>query len=183
VNAAQALTRRLFFALWPEPATRQALVRATRKAVRRAGGRPVPPHNYHITLAFLGNQPSALFDDIIAAGRHVSAPAMELCLDTFGCWPRPRVFWFGPAQCPPALTRLSADLWTQVETLGLSRDRRILQPHVTLARKVQRLPELDALKPVPWPVGAFMLIESISGDPGPEYSVVARFPLGSSHDP
>jgi len=139
VNTAARPTRRLFFALWPDQATRQALVRATRKAVRRAGGRPVPPHNYHITLAFLGNQPSALFDEIVAAGRRVTASPMELCLDTFHCWPRPRVFWFGPAKAAP--------------------------------------------KPVQWPVGAFSLMESMDGDPGPEYSVVARFPQGSSHDP
>lgn len=183
MNTAARPTRRLFFALWPDQATRQALVRATRKAVRRAGGRPVPPHNYHITLVFLGNQPGALFDEIVAAGRRVNAPPIELWLDTFHCWPRPRVFWFGPAKFPPALTRLSADLWTQMETLGLARDRRVLQPHVTLVRKVQRLPELAAPKPVQWPVGEFSLMESMDGDPGPEYCVVARFPQGSSHDP
>lgn len=177
------MTRRLFFALWPDQVTRQALARASRAAVRRVGGRPVPPHNYHITLAFLGNQPIALFDRIVSAGRRVRAPPLELRLDTFDCWPRPRVFWFGPATFPPILSRLSADLWTQMETLDISRDRRDLQPHVTLARKVQQLPELPAPAPVQWPVTAFSLIESISGDPGPEYSVVAQFPLGSSDDP
>ena len=176
-------TRRLFFALWPDEAIRHALVRATRTAVRRAGGRPVPAHNYHITLAFLGNQPTHLFDEIVAAGRCITAPPVELWLDTFHCWPRPRVFWFGPGKFPPALAQLSADLWTQMEILGLSRDRRALQPHVTLARKVQRLPDLAAPRAVSWPVRMFALIESISGDPGPKYSVVARFPLGSSHDP
>ena len=175
--------RRLFFALWPDQFTRQALVRTTQAAVQRVGGRAVPPRNYHITLAFLGNQPIALFDRIVAAGRQVSAPPMELWLDAFDCWPRPRVFWFGPAKFPPALASLSADLWAQMEILGLPRDQRALRPHLTLARKVQRLPELAAPTPVQWPVSAFTLIESISGDPGPEYSVVARFPLGSPHDP
>lgn len=182
-RAPKPTTRRLFFALWPDDPLRLALERATRTAVRRAGGRPVPPRNYHITLAFLGNQPAELFDDILAAGRRITAPPMALLLDTFHWWPKPRVFWFGPRKFPPALPRLSADLWAQMETLGLSRDRRPLQPHVTLARKVQSRPELAAPKPVPWPVRGFALIESISGDPGPEYSVVARFPVGSSHDP
>jgi 2'-5' RNA ligase len=183
VNTGNPAIRRLFFALWPDESTRQALVRITRTAVRRAGGRPVPPHNYHITLAFLGNQPADLFAEIVTAGRRITAPPMELVLDTFHCWPKPRVFWFGPRRCPPDLAGLSADLWTQMEALGLSRDRRALQPHVTLARKVQTLPELAAPKPLRWPVGGYALIESISGDPGPEYSLVARFSLGSSHDP
>jgi 2'-5' RNA ligase len=183
VNTTASLTRRLFFALWPDQGTRQALEHAARAAVRRVGGRAVPAHNYHITLAFLGNQPIAWFDKIVAAGRRADARPMELWLDTFDFWPRPRVFWFGPAQFPSALSRLSADLWTQMETLGLARDKRDLQPHVTLARKVRGLPELATPKAVQWPVSAFSLIESIHGDPGPEYSVVAQFQLGSSHDP
>lgn len=182
-NPAKPATRRLFFALWPDEAVRMALVRATRTAVRRAGGRPVPAHNYHITLAFLGNQPVDLFDEIVAAGRRVTAPPVALLLDTFHCWPKPKVFWMGPGRFPPALPRLSADLWSEMESLGLSRDRRPLQPHVTLARKVQSLPVLAPPKPVPWPVRGYALIESISGDPGPEYSVVARFSPGSSPDP
>jgi 2'-5' RNA ligase len=176
-------TRRLFFGLWPDQATRQAIVRATRTAVRRAGGRPVPPANYHITLAFLGNQPGEFFDEIVAAGQRVVAPPMELSLDTFHCWPKPRVFWFGPRQFPPALPRLAADLWTQMESMGLARDRRALQPHVTLARKVRVLPELAAPKPVRWPVDEFVLIESSGGDQGPKYFVVERFLPGSSPDP
>lgn len=176
-------TRRLFFGLWPDQATRQAIVRATRTAVRRAGGRAVPPANYHITLAFLGDQPGELFDAIVAAAQRVAAPPMELSLDTFHCWPKPRVFWFGPRQFPPALPRLSADLWTQMETLGLSRDRRALQPHVTLARKVRVLPDLDAPKPVRWPVDQFVLIESSGSHKGPNYCVVERFSPGSSPDP
>jgi 2'-5' RNA ligase len=176
-------TRRLFFALWPGADTRRALVRSTQGAVQRVGGRAVPPHNYHITLAFLGNQPSDIFDEIVAAGRRVSMPPITLWLDSFDCWPRPMVFWFGPLTAPQALSRLSADLWTRMEPLGVARDKRDLRPHVTLARKVQVLPELEVPNPVAWPISAFTLIESISGDPGPEYSVVAKFPLGSPHDP
>jgi len=183
VNPTASPTRRLFFAIWPDQITRQAVARTARAPVKRVGGRAVPPRNYHITLAFLGNQPIDLFHGIIVAGRRVRAPAIDLWLDTFDCWPRPRVFWFGPAKFPPTLSRLSADLWTQMETLGLPRDKRDLQPHVTLARKVKQLPALAAPTPVRWPVHAFTLIESITGDPGPEYSVVAQFPLGSPDDP
>ena len=44
---------------------------------------------------------------------------------------------------------LSADLWTRMEALGnVARQERALQPHVTLARKVQTLPELAAPKPL-----------------------------------
>src|SRR5437667_76833 len=44
---------RLFYALWPDAATRAALTRL-QLAVR---GRNMRPENFHLTLAFLGEQP------------------------------------------------------------------------------------------------------------------------------
>jgi 2'-5' RNA ligase len=179
VNQSVATTaRRLFFALWPDSATRDAIRKVTRTAVRRCGGRPVPADNYHITLAFLGSQPVALFDDIVAAGRAVSEEPLnlELELDRFGYWPKPRVFWFGPADCPPALAAVARRLWARLAELGVAGDARVLQPHVTLCRKVQRAPQLDPPAAVRWPIAGFALVESVTAPQGAEYTVVARFP-------
>jgi 2'-5' RNA ligase len=147
--------------------------------VRRCGGRPVPADNYHITLAFLGHQPAALCDDIVAAGHAVSQEPLKLVieLDRFGYWPKPRVFWFGPAECPPSLTALALHLWTRMAGLGLARDTRALQPHVTLCRKVQRAPQLDPPGVVRWRAAGFALVESVTAQQGAEYTVVERFPL------
>ena len=54
---------RLFFALWPDGDTRKAINGLARPAVRRAGGRPVPARHFHMTLAFLGEVPEALFEE------------------------------------------------------------------------------------------------------------------------
>src|SRR5690606_7943609 len=50
----EAGLRRIFFALWPDDATRGAIERACRQAVRRSGGRPTAKRNLHLTVAFLG---------------------------------------------------------------------------------------------------------------------------------
>ena len=179
--------RRLFFALWPDETTGRAIRKLSRSAVRRCGGRPIPPHNYHITLAFLGNQPAPLFDDIVAIARGVSAAQtelpLELQLDRFGYWPKPRVFWIGSSEYPPALEALASRLWAGLEALELARDARVLQPHITLCRKVQRAPALEPGRALRWPVQDFVLVESVTAERGAEYTVRARFSDSSSHDP
>ena len=134
--------RRLFFALWPDETTRGALAEFTREAVRRSGGRRVPAENFHVTLAFLGDQPATLFDAIVRVGAAIVATPFELTLNRFGYWPKPRAFWIGPTETPPALARLADDLWDGMEALGLPREQRLFKPHVTLARKVTAVPEV-----------------------------------------
>lgn len=53
--AAPVPTARLFFALWPDDLGRADLARAIHEAARSCGGRPVPEHNLHATLVFLGS--------------------------------------------------------------------------------------------------------------------------------
>jgi 2'-5' RNA ligase len=68
------LTRRLFFALWPDEGQRSELEHAAAKAVRRCGGRPVPPSNLHVTLAFLGSVATAQIPELQRIGREHGAP-------------------------------------------------------------------------------------------------------------
>jgi 2'-5' RNA ligase len=182
---------RLFFALWPDGDTRKAINGLARPAVRRAGGRPVPATHFHMTLAFLGQVPEALFEDIVAAGNRAAlewpARGIALELDRFGYWPKPRVFWLGASDTPRALTALAERLWDALGRLDIARDPKPLVPHVTLCRKVQRAPGLANPRPVHWHAAGFALVESVTAQAGAEYTVVARFPGessgGSSHDP
>lgn len=173
-----ATTRRLFFALWPDSAIRRTLQRTTRTAVRRCGGRPVRPDNYHITVAFLGNVAVDLCTEIIASAASVPVPTLTLTLDRFGYWPRPRVFWLGPTRCPQPLSSLADNVWRQMETLGLPRERRPYHAHVTLCRKVRSPPAVDEATPVRWPIEEFALVESITAADGARYSVIEQFPAG-----
>lgn len=169
-------TRRLFFALWPDEPTRQQLVRVTRRAVRRCGGQPVPPAHYHVTLAFLGALPVERFDDIVAVGQAVAPTQLELLFDRVGYWPRPRVLWAAPSRCPPLLNAVVSMLWDQLTDLGLEREARAYQPHLTLCRKVGRAVETKLAKPVLWSASGFVLVESVVADGRFSYQVVERFP-------
>src|SRR5262245_61104038 len=44
--------RRVFFGLWPDETIAAAIVRATKRAVRLSGGRPIAKERLHITVAF-----------------------------------------------------------------------------------------------------------------------------------
>lgn len=176
MNASAVRLRRLFLALWPDPTTRESLRRATRALVRHCGGRPVPPENFHVTLAFLGNVPEEQVDGIRSAAAGCHLDPLTLCLERIGHFPVPQVLWIGPVATPEPLARLAADLWRALAPAGLRPQARPFHAHLTLARKVVEAPEMTAVRPVQWPVTGFSLLESQTTEKGARYRSVAEFP-------
>jgi 2'-5' RNA ligase len=176
MSASAVRLRRLFFALWPDDATREALRHATRHVIRHCGGKPVRPESFHVTLAFLGNVPDEQFDAVAGAAGAVSFEPLTLTLDRLGYFPAPQVLWLGPSQTPGGLRALGRDLCAAVVAAGVTPDPKPFHPHLTLARKVRTEPELSPPKPVAWAVGGFVLVESDTDPEGARYKVVATFP-------
>ncbi|HEY5622191.1 MAG TPA: RNA 2',3'-cyclic phosphodiesterase [Gammaproteobacteria bacterium] len=165
---------RAFFALWPDDATRAALVRASRALVAASGGRAVPAENLHVTLAFLGE----LGEDEFEAVHRVTAPKVgpfELTIDRTGFRKRAQLLWAAPRDVLPALIALEAGLWERLEEIGIERERRAYLPHVTLARKARRA--AGEFSPVRWPVTEMALVESTLGPPNSTYSVARTWSL------
>ena len=168
------IKRRVFFALWPDPATRTALARATRATVEQAAGRATPQQNLHVTLAFIGE----LGEDELICVREISPPRtgrIDLIIDTLGYRKRAQLLWAAPGTVPPALFALEAGLWDRLAAIGISRDRRAYLPHVTLARRAR--PVSDTLTPVSWPVTEIVLVESTLGPPNSTYEVLETYSL------
>ena len=171
--------RRLFFALWPDEPEREAVVeRFQTSGLRDAlGGRPVPVHNLHLTLVFLGTVPDECFDRLHAAAGQFPRPGrFSLRLDRFGIFAPARVAWLG-AEPVPAAVRLVDALRGVAGTAGVPIDERPWCPHVTLLRRIEgraapRLPPPPT--PLDWPVRAFALVESIPGRP---YQVLRTWPV------
>jgi len=161
--------RRLFFALWPDAATRRRLAGVA------TTGRPVAARNYHLTLAFLGPVPASRFEAVVAAARPVAAPPLSFELDRYGGSRRARVLWLEPARVPRPLVHLQEALWLRLEPLGWTRESRPFRPHVTVARKAPAgIPDLQA--PLRWQSRGFVLVESETAPSGARYRVVARYP-------
>jgi 2'-5' RNA ligase len=165
---------RVFFALWPDDATRAAISRATREAVRLGGGRPIAKDRLHLTVAFLGEVTTAGLE----AARQVppiSVGAFELSLDALGVWPESKILWLAPSNPPAALGELEARLWDALADRGFHGEERTYRPHVTLARRSR--PIEAAVEPVRWSVTELALVESFPEGRNVHYEVLHQWPL------
>lgn len=176
--------QRLFFALWPDDALRQRLADCGRPLVQAVRGRAVATENLHITLIFLGDvdaeQQACLEGQATTFAEGLACPPFELRLDQFGHWPRPRVLWLGARETPVPLSLLVERLSAAARECGLSSDTRPYRPHLTLMRKVARVPHrlLEApFAPLSWPVSGFVLVRSIVRPPGVAYEVLREWSL------
>jgi 2'-5' RNA ligase len=168
--------QRLFFALWPDDATRAALDRTGKWLHQHWNGRRMRADTLHLTLAFLGSTPVALRDALLPHVDAVRAVAFELSLDQPGCWRHNRIGWLGLRQPPSPLAGLVAALRGALQDAGIAFDARPHLPHVTLLRNTAG-GELPPCEPVHWNVRDFVLVASRTDAYGAHYEVVRRWPL------
>jgi 2'-5' RNA ligase len=165
---------RVFFALWPDDATRSAMSRATREAVRMSGGRAIAKERLHLTVAFLGELTAAGVD--VARGvPPISVGPFELVLDAVGVWPESKILWLAPSAPPAALVELEARLWDALVEVGFHGEERVYRPHVTLARRARAVEA--AVEPVRFDVRELALVESFPAGRNVHYEVLERWPL------
>lgn len=174
--------RRLFFALWPDDALRAAVVAATAEALAEAGGRPVPPENLHVTLAFLGDVAGERLADAVAAARTVTAATARQRFDRIACWGRGGPLVLEATHPDAALGALQASLANALFAADFQLERREFRPHVTLSRRPLRRP---AARPpaspgsvLDWACAGFVLAASETRPEGSRYTVLERFPPG-----
>lgn len=165
---------RLFFAALPESETLHQL-EATLMALPADLGRLVPAPNLHLSLAFVGAVSGVHLECLRMRARRVVAPEITLCLEHFGHFAHAEVLWIGPQTVPVELSELVAQLTAVVSACGVAPDTRPYVPHVTLARRVRRLPLTLELTPVAWRARGFALMESMRAPHGTMYRIVERY--------
>ena len=171
--AASSATRRLFLALWPSAAARQALATRAGAWTWPAGARPVAPARLHATLHFIGPVPAARLDEV-AAGLAVPLEPVWIVFDRAEVWPGPAVAVLEATQAPEALGALHQRLAQALRGLGLPVEPRPWRPHVTLARHARGAIAPAAPTPVRWRVSGYRLVESVPG-PGGGYRTVRAY--------
>lgn len=155
-------------------------------------GRLVEADNLHLTLAFLGDQPEPMLEEVHFALETIRHPAFDLTLsglDTLGA-ESPQTFNI-TAQSAPGLMELQQRIKSRLHGVGLQIEKRRFHPHVTLARfpKVISRDEIGRLgrflagradhRLPPFRVSEFCLFESILTSDGAHYEVLASYPLAA----
>ncbi len=153
-------------------------------------GRLMAPETFHLTLAFLDDQPPAVLEAVHDGLAALEAAPFELQLrgvDVFG-GARPRVLWAGAGATPP-LAALRERVRRAVLAAGVDLPRERFRPHVTLARFGHRLDrgeaarlagflaDLGAASLPGFRVEAFQLYRSSLGPGGAVHEVLAEYPL------
>lgn len=175
-HSARPNTLRLFFALWPDDTTRDALNRTGKWLHQHWGGRRMRADTLHLTLAFLGSTPAEHLDTLFACADTVQSHAFELILDQAGYWRHNRIGWLGASESPPPHLDLVGALNTALQAAGFPVDARPHVPHVTLLRNTAG-GEIPVCVPVIWPVSDFVLVRSHTETDGARYDVIRRWLL------
>jgi 2'-5' RNA ligase len=176
---------RVFFAL-EAPAETRISIGDWRDRHSACDGRPIPVANLHITLAFAGELSDKRIERLCLAADEWQPDAIQgeetgrcqLRLDQVGYWPRPGIYWLGPAQWPQRLTQLSNRLRQAIVAAGGKRDRNNFTPHITLYRRCQNAPPAPTMAPsIDFHCDSFSLFESRQGRSGVSYHSLYEWPL------
>ena len=170
--------QRLFFALWPDAGLQRELFRFGQRLQTECGGRVVAARHIHLTLAFLGDIPSARIPELRGVMQSVSAAKFKLELARAGYWSRSSLAWIAPDPVAPELDLLVKQLRTALSHSDFIVDERPFAPHVTLVRNAKRKPGTDPGRMAcEWAVSDFVLMRSRLFPSGPHYSELLRTPL------
>jgi 2'-5' RNA ligase len=179
---APPITDRLFFAIFPDPATAARIARHadTLRPAHQLGGRPLAPERFHITLHHLGDH-AGLRRDIVAmaseAAEAITTAPFEVVFDRAASFHNggnnPFVLQGGEGL--EALKAFQRDLGLAMARAGLGKlVDKSFTPHVTMLYD-RRLVAEQGIEPVRWTVGGFTLIHSLLGRT--EHIPLARWTL------
>lgn len=183
-------SQRLFFALWPDENTLDALRSAAPVWLSTWSGRALLPRDLHITLCFLGAVAHAEIPGLCERAAALRAAPFELRLDRLQYWRGSRSLVLTGEQVPAAGRLLAAQLLQLARDAGLAPADNTWRPHLTLMRSV-KAPPGDAGAPAPQVLAPmtlratrFYLAQShelgaatLAASEPPRYQQIAHWPL------
>ena len=145
----------------------------------------VVPSRMHLTLRFIGEVNASRAEQIINLLREpIPAGPFIVRWSGLGAFPKkgpPRVLWVGAGQGTEPLVQVEAAVSARLQRLGIPREDRPYNPHLTLARVredagLRAGPLFEGLSAElgETHVGAVTLFESTQSPDGPSYTVLQQ---------
>jgi 2'-5' RNA ligase len=135
-----------------------------------------------VTLEFLGDVPESRLQAVLDAGAAASggASACELVFDRLEHWKRPQLLCLEAEATPEPLAALVRSLRCELQLRGFTPETRPFRAHVTLARRVARVPPLPAkVEALRWPLRKLSLVQSLTDPSGSRYVELAAWRPGT----
>jgi 2'-5' RNA ligase len=190
---------RLFFAFWPDEATRQAIATRLPDWLGDYPCRPQRPDQWHLTVEFLGEVPEdrwpALHEAAAAAVSATVSGSTEpdtsepdtvgdnLRMDRLEHWAKPQVLCLVATKVPAEVTGLVQALKAALRERGFTPESRPFKAHLTLARKARQPIPSRPVEPIAWPTSELVLVQSITDPSGSRYEPLARWNAGHGEPP
>jgi 2'-5' RNA ligase len=180
---------RLFIGIDPGEEVRERLERVLVHLRACAHLKWSPVYNLHMTLKFIGEWPEDKLPQLEATLRSIS-PRDPIPADVkgLGWYPNPhhpRVFWVG-VQAADTLAGLVQDIEAALASLGMAKEARPFNAHLTLARIKEPAPlqalrdaiaQLESVDYGSLLVDRFCLYRSQPGSAGSIYTKLSEYPL------
>ena len=171
MTAAPVASQRLFVALWPDDATRNAIAQWQALWHWPPHAAAVRAERLHLTLHFLGNVSATMVPRLHEA-LDVRWNPFTLELGVPDVWGN-GVAVLRPHHTPAALEALHTSLATALTRIGLSLEARPYRPHVTLARRASHARPPQENIHVPWRAAGHVLVRTLPA--GGRYEIIGRW--------
>jgi 2'-5' RNA ligase len=157
------------------------------------GVRWVEPQNLHWTIQFLGDLDDREMAEVClrtvrAAAEHEPFELAAFGVGAFPSIQRPRTLWLGAGEGAAEFIDLQATIENSLRDLGFRGEGRAFVPHLTIGRTsrgpsgglvlAERLARLADFDGGVMSVDEVIVFASELGRDGPEYSILAKAPLG-----
>ncbi len=152
------------------------------------GAKWVRREHMHLTLRFIGDVDTQLFETIREALSSIRSTPFDLSLQGVGQFPTrgaARVLWIG-LDAPPLLSQLQRQIEAALVEIGIKPEARAFSPHITLAR-LKTPPHPESIRQFlkhhadyhssSIPIHEFALYSSVLAPDGSTYHREAVYPL------
>lgn len=156
------MSKKLFFALWPDNRQRDRLRDVINSVARNVEGKHVDRRDWHITLAFIGTVEDDQIPELQRRAAEIQVAPIRLGFDRLEFWPRPKVACLTAPTVSAELQSLVTSLEVLLLEYGVTFENRTYRPHITVARNARSFATERLAQRATTEWSGFELIESVS---------------------